>query len=83
MKDKIQQNYESIKQAILNNLQTIRSLGKQAESLRSILEEMNGVQAKNKESLEQAVATIEKDVDSLITQTETLFNIYYDFISNL
>ena len=81
MKDAIMEQYTAIRATIKNNVQTIRLLISQAESLKKVVSTIGD--EKIKLSLEKQISEIETTISSLIHQTDELFDQYQSFVEKV
>lgn len=71
------EQYNSIRATIASNLETIKSLLAQANSLHKVVEELDGnVDADEKRKLNDSINNMYKSIDLLIMQTDTLFQTF-------
>ncbi len=85
MKQELQAQYQTIRVNIQSNVVTIGNLIKQAHNLREIVKGFNGAaeNAEIKGQLEKEIEAIENTIETLITQTDLLFDSYNSFVENL
>lgn len=84
MEKKFREQYERIRESILRNIETIRSLVATAEGLSELAESMTGSEEQShKQQLEAKIKTMRESIAMLIDQTQQLFNEYNTFISKV
>jgi hypothetical protein len=85
MKSELQEQYTAIRSNIQSNVQTIGSLIRQAHNLRNIVMNLSGTPETEaiKKQLEEEIENIEQTINTLIKQTDALFESYNKFVSTL
>lgn len=83
MINKAKANFESIKKAILANMETLRNLFDQAKNLNEIVEGMSDQDSPQKKEMEEILKKQFESIDSLLSQTDDLFEMYYKFLKEL
>ena len=85
MKSALLTQYQAIRLMIQQNVTTIGQLIKQAQNLRELATsiEGNGGNAELKKKLEAEIEQIENTIETLIKQTDSLFESYSKFVEEV
>ena len=85
MKSALLTQYQAIRLMIQQNVSTIGQLIKQAQNLRELATsiEGNGGNAELKTKLEAEIEQIENTIETLIKQTDSLFESYSKFVEEV
>jgi hypothetical protein len=73
--------YETIRQTVHSNLQTIRTLVDQADNLTNLIEETPDEELRNR--LKESVKSLYLTIDTLIEESNKLFDQYLDFANSV
>ena len=73
--------YETIRKTVQSNLDTIRALLEQADNLTNLIEETPDDELKKK--LKESVKNLYKTIDTLIEESNKLFDQYLDFANSV
>lgn len=77
----LSQKYETIRVTISSNLETIRTLVEQADNLTSLIEETPDEALRTK--LKESVKKLYETIDTLIEESNKLFDQYLDFANSV
>lgn len=85
MKSELKQQYEAIRSTILTNVRTIGNLVDQSNKLKELVEKIKDDNGNSdiKTSLETEIKNIEGSIEKLVSQTETLFDKYSEFVDTV
>jgi len=73
--------YETIRATVQTNLDTIRTLVQQADAITSLIEETPDEEFRNR--LKDSVKNLYKTIDTLIEESNRLFDQYLDFANSV
>lgn len=78
MKDNLQYQFDSLNKIILSNVQTIRDLITQSQSVSDLIEKIGPETGDDvlKENLKDSQKRIQESISKLVQQTEELFDVY-------
>lgn len=84
MKPNIQDNYQTIRNLIKNNVDTIITLVEQAQSLEKIVNSIsdNDTEKELKNRLETQISDLRSTIAQLVSQTEDLFTSYDEMVES-
>lgn len=77
----LSQKYETIRATISSNLETIRTLVEQADNLTSLIEETPDEALRTR--LKESVKKLYETIDTLIEESNKLFDQYLDFANSV
>lgn len=77
----LSKKYETIRKTVQANLDTIRTLVDQADSLTNLIDQTPDAELKKK--LSDSVGSLYKTIDTLIEESNTLFDQYLDFANSV
>lgn len=81
MKQNLIAQYYAIRDTIRSNAESIKKLVEQADSLREIVEKLNGTTDESiKANLQQQIDSLNHIISELIEQTDKLFEEYNKFV---
>lgn len=81
MRNDLLVQYGAMRETIKSNVEIIRKLLTQAESLKKIIENLGDAAAK--ETLKKEVDNIEDSISDLIDKTDQLFDKYEEFVKTV
>lgn len=77
----LSKKYETIRTTVHSNLETIRTLVEQADTLTNLIEETPDEELRNK--LKDSVKKLYETIDILIEESNKLFDQYLDFANSV
>jgi hypothetical protein len=77
----LSQKYETIRKTVQTNLDTIRALLEQADNITSLIEETPDDELKKR--LKESVGNLYRTIDTLIEESNKLFDQYLDFANSV
>lgn len=83
MQTELQKHYQQIQEAIKSNIGTIKVLIEQADTLQKLVESISAADQTQKDKLQNEIISINTSISTLISNTESLFKLYDEFIKAL
>ncbi|MEN9338172.1 MAG: hypothetical protein RIQ41_486 [Candidatus Parcubacteria bacterium] len=81
--EQLQNHYQEIQKAISINISTIKALIKDTDSIKQITAELPEAVSVQKKQVQEEVSKISDSISDLISNTESLFKLYDEFVKVL